>query len=146
MKTSILIVALSAGILAVVFSNCNTASENVEDAQREIVKAAVVLDKTTQEYILDLNKYKAEVAERIEANQKSIDEFRKRIQLEKNELRAEYEGRISTLERKNSDMKRRMDQYQANGKENWEDFKREFNDDMEILSKAFSDVFNSDKK
>ncbi len=34
----------------------------------------------------------------------------------------------------------KMNDYKANGKENWEIFKKEFNHDMDELGKAFKDL------
>ena len=44
------------------------------------------------------------------------------------------------MEQKNTDLKRRLDDYKQDGKENWEKFKIEFNRDMDELGKAFKDL------
>ena len=42
--------------------------------------------------------------------------------------------------KKNSDLKMKLDNYKAEGKENWKKFKIEFNRDMEELGIAFKDL------
>lgn len=37
-------------------------------------------------------------------------------------------------------MKKKMDDYNMDGKENWEKFKTEFNHDMDELGQAFKDL------
>ena len=44
------------------------------------------------------------------------------------------------MEQKNTDMKKRMDEYKADGKEQWKKFKAEFSRDMDELGQAFKDL------
>ena len=50
------------------------------------------------------------------------------------------EKKIDELEQKNSELKKRLDDYKADGKEKWEKFKAEFSHDMDELGKAFKDL------
>lgn len=81
-----------------------------------------------------------QTAARTEANNKSIAEFNARTSNEKKELQAEYQKKIAELEQKNSDMKKRMDEYKADSKEQWDAFKAEFNRDMDELGIALKDL------
>ena len=74
--------------------------------------------------------------EKIDANEKSIAEFKARIAKEKRENRAKYEKKLAGLEQKNSDMKKKLDEYKEDGKEKWTSFKNEFSHDMDELGKA----------
>jgi chromosome segregation ATPase len=87
-----------------------------------------------------MEKYRKEKEEKIEANTKSILEFNERISKEKKEAREEYTAKIAALEQKNSDLKKKMDDYKADGKESWETFKAEFTHDMDELGKAIVDL------
>lgn len=57
-------------------------------------------------------------------------------------VKANYDKKIAELEQKNSDIKKRMDDYKAKDKENWAAFKIEFSHDMDELGNSFSDFFN----
>ncbi len=48
--------------------------------------------------------------------------------------------KIAELDSKNTDMKRKLDNFKANGKDNWETFKTEFSHDMDELGNAFRDL------
>ena len=137
MKKSILIIAVSTFITVV---SCNSPVEKVKNAQEDVAVANVNLDKANQEYIADILNYRKEVAQKIEANNTSIVEFKARIEHEKKETRAEYNKKMEELEMKNSDAKKKMDEYNQEGKENWEKFKTEFSHDMDELGKAFKDL------
>lgn len=137
MKKSILVIVTSICIAVV---SCNSPVEKVKNAQEDVAVANANLDKANQEYIADILSYRKEVAQKIEANNVSIAEFKVRIEHEKKETRAEYIKKMEELEMKNSDAKKKMDEYNQEGKENWEKFKTEFNHDMEELGKAFKDL------
>lgn len=122
-------------------TNCTTSSEKVADAEQNVIEAQNDLDNANNEYLKDIETFKSETKSRIDANQKSIDEFHARIAKEKKEVKAEYQKNIAELENKNSDMKKQLDDYQADGKENWEAFKTKFNQDMEELGVAFTNFF-----
>ena len=48
--------------------------------------------------------------------------------------------KISDLEQKNTDMKKKLDEYGMEGKDKWDAFKAEFNHDMDELGKALKDL------
>lgn len=123
-----------------IVTGCNTPAEKVEKAQQEVDEANNKLDKVTDEYQADIAKYRLEATERIAANEKSIAEFNTRIDDQKKVAKADYTIKIAELEKKNTDMKKKMDDYKEDGKDKWEKFKLEFNHDLEELGKAFKDL------
>jgi hypothetical protein len=98
------------------------------------------LDIAQAEYMADMAKYKTETAEKIAANDLIIKDFNDRIASQKKDAKVEYKQKVASLEQKNTDMKKKMDDYKLEGKENWEKFKTEFNHDMDELGKAFKDL------
>lgn len=143
MKKSILTLAAAVLIAGAIVTSCNTPAQKVENAKDNVTEAQEVLDKANQEYLqeylADIESYRKEAAEKIAANDRSIAEFNARIENEKKEAQANYRKRIADLEQKNSDMKKKMDDYKAEGKEKWDKFKEEFSRDMEEVGKAFKD-------
>lgn len=140
MKKSILALAVFTFITATVVSSCNSPSEKVENAETEVVEANKDLEKANDEYSAEVESYRKDIADKVTANEQSIKEFNARIANEKREAKAAYQKKIAELEQKNSDMKKKMDDYKQDGKENWEKFKTEFNRDMDELGKAFKDL------
>ncbi|MES2587329.1 MAG: hypothetical protein V4622_00030 [Bacteroidota bacterium] len=140
MKKPLLTLAVVAGLIASI-SSCETSAKKVENAQENLEESEDKLDEANQEYVAEIEEYRKETADRIEANNKSIAEFNARIDNEKMEAKADYRKRVLELEQKNSDLKKTMDDYKAQGKENWEEFKTEFSDDMNDLGEAIKNVF-----
>jgi hypothetical protein len=125
---------------ALIFTGCNTPAEKVEKAQENVNEANDNLSKAQEEYITDIENYRHTENKKIEANEKSIADFKARIGHEKREARIEYEKRIAELEQKNSDMKRKIDDYKADGKEKWELFKADFTKGMNEIEQSIKDL------
>jgi chromosome segregation ATPase len=138
MKKSILLLAiLSAVSGSILITQCTSTSEKVADAQAEVNEAHQELNDANEEYLADVEKYRKETAAEIAANNESIAAFNKRIETKKNEAKAVYKNQIIQLEQKNTDMQKRLDDYKADGKDNWKAFKKEFSHDMSELGQAF---------
>jgi septal ring factor EnvC (AmiA/AmiB activator) len=137
MKKTILTAAFLTSIL---LTSCSTPAEKVVKAGENVTEANKDLDKATKEYEADIEACRKQTAEKIEANNKSIADFNVRIEHEKKEVKAEYHKKMAELEQKNSDMKKKMDDYKADGKENWEKFKTGFNSEMEALGVEFKEL------
>ena len=84
--------------------------------------------------------YRKEAADRIAANDSSIAQFKARIANEKKADRADYQKKLDVLDAKNSDLKKRMDDYKAEGKSNWQIFRAEFNHDMDALGTSIKNM------
>jgi outer membrane murein-binding lipoprotein Lpp len=139
MKNSILIItALAIGVNLSITSCDSSPKENGLEIDESL--AVAELDKAFEEYAEDVQSFKEEAANRIAENNKITQEFKVRIESEKKEAKADYEKRIAKLEQKNTDMKKTLDEYKADRKENWESFKTEFNHDMDELGTAFRDL------
>lgn len=144
MKNPIKLIAAGLFFLGASVTSCDSTKENVEEAQENVDEAERELEIANNEYLEDMENYKKETSVKIEANNKSIIDFNKRIANEKTEAKEEYQKKIAELDQKNSDLKMRMENYQASGKENWEVFKSEFNRDMDALGTAFTNVFSKE--
>ncbi|MBK6834316.1 MAG: hypothetical protein IPG89_08610 [Bacteroidetes bacterium] len=139
MKKSILVFAVTTLIIGSTLTSCNTTAEKVENAEEKVTEANVDLDKANKEYIEEIVKYRVEKAEAIAANEKSIAEFKARIEKDKKGAKAEYVAKVAELEKKNTDMKYKMDNYKEEGKEGWILFRDEFTHDMIELAKAVNE-------
>ncbi len=140
MKKSILLFTASTLLTGAILTSCSTPAEKVENAETNVTEANEELDQANDEYLADITSYRTMTDDKIAANEKSIAEFEARIANEKKEAKADYQKKIDELNQKNTDMKKKMDDYTADGKENWENFKTEFSHDMDELGTAFKDL------
>jgi len=139
MKKSILLLAVSTMIVGASLTSCSSSAEKVENAEAKVTEANVDLDKANKEYLEEVVQYRVEKAEAIAANEKSIAEFKARIEKDKKGAKADYLNTIAELEKKNTDMKYKMDNYKEEGKEKWVLFRDEFTRDMIELAKAVNE-------
>ena len=145
MKNSILALVACSFIVGGSLISCNTPAEKVENAQTTVQEANKDLDVANKEYLADMKVYRQETADKIAANDKSIADFKVRVAKQKKDAKADYEKQIADLEQKNTDMRKRLDDYKVDGKEQWEKFKTEFGHDMDELGKAFKGFTEKDK-
>ncbi len=146
MKISIVVLTVFALIASAYVTGCKTPAEKVGSAQTNVIEANKDLDVANKEYLADIEKYRKETADKIAANDKSITEFKARIDREKKTAKDEYSKKIMVLEQKNTDLKKKMDEYKSDGKEQWEAFKAEFSHDMDELGQAFKDLMVNNVK
>ena len=147
MKKTILVIAVCSFIIKSLFlTGCSSSAQKADKAEQNVIKTNNDLDNANKAYITDIENYRKETAKKIATNNQSITEFKARVNHDKKFARADYNKKIADLEQKNHDMKKRMDDYKANGKENWETFKRELNHDMDELGKSFKDFTVKNEK
>ncbi len=145
MKKSMKVLAVSFLFLGSALTSCSTPEEKIEDARNNVDEANRELDDS-KEHLWEVENYKAQHQAQIEENERSIAEFNARIDSQKKEARADYKKKIAELDAKNTDMKKRMDDFNSDNKAGWERFKEEFNHDMEALGDAFRDLGEDNKK
>jgi hypothetical protein len=90
----------------------------------------------------DIDSYRKQINDTIDANIKSIADFKVKIQHDKKRAKAFYDEKIEALEKGNIEMKKKIVEYKGEGKEKWEVFKKEFSDGMDTLGKAFKDLIS----
>lgn len=152
MKKTIITLAFSSILIGFGFTACNSSAQKVENAQEKLddsennlVEAEIDLEQVRQDSIDEYMKFRTQAEEKIIAHNKSIAEFRTRIAQQKRENRSQYEAKLYELEQKNTDLKKKLDDYKDGGKDKWVSFKNEFGHDMEELGKALKDFTSSNK-
>ena len=139
MKNLKKVITISFMIIGVMLIGC---FENSEKSKQDIKENI----KENEAYKLEMDEYRFRIAEQITTNENSIIAFRSRIANQKKEARADYEKKINDLNNKNTDLKMRLDAFNADNKESWELFKVEFGRDMDELGNALHDfTINSQK-
>ena len=83
----------------------------------------------------------SEAESKITANEKSIDELKTEIKTASIKFRTHYEKEVVVLEQKNIELKKKISEYKYEGKDKWEEFKRGFNKDVDIVGNALKEIF-----
>ena len=146
MKKSYMPLVLSFFLITILLISCASPSEKVENAKEGLVDANNKLDTAIKNYQADINAYKTETSSKIAANELAIKNFNSKIENEKKELRASYLSKIEVLEKKNRDLKNKLDNYQDDGNDKWRTFKAEFGQEMDDLGKSIKDLASKDNK
>ncbi|MFY8137614.1 MAG: peptidase M23 [Flavobacteriales bacterium] len=134
------------GLTTFFFYGCSDSGQKVQSAQDDVEEANKDLEVAKTNYLEDVAEYRKQTAVMIAQNEKSIAEFNERIKNEKADEKYKYEAKIKELESRNTDMKKRMDDYKVESKEKWDMFKAEFSNDMDELGLAFKNLFTSENE
>jgi hypothetical protein len=134
-KTAILTIMVGA-----ILTGCETPAEKVEKAAINVNEANKELDQAQADYASDIESFRKLSDDKIAANEKSMAEFEARIANEKKEAKVDYDKKIMELQQKNIDMKKRIDDYKADGKDKWELFKAGFTKDMDKIKESLKDL------
>lgn len=140
MKKSILALAASTFITGAILTSCKSPEEKVENAKDNVIEASEDLNKAKEDYLIEIENYKLETAQELDANDKIIADLEAKMAREKAVAKETDKKRLAELKKKNQEMKEKIDKYKAEGKEKWDSFKAEFKHDMEELGKAFKDI------
>ncbi|HXU26479.1 MAG TPA: hypothetical protein VN698_04545 [Bacteroidia bacterium] len=140
MNKKILKTAGLAFIVGAILTGCETSAEKVAKAEINLNQANKDLNEAQEEYVADIENYRKETDEKIAKNEKSMAEFEARIANEKKEAKDDYNKKIIALQQKNTDLKKRMDDYKADGKDKWELFKTGFTRDMNEIKESLRDL------
>jgi F0F1-type ATP synthase membrane subunit b/b' len=89
---------------------------------------------------------RADIDRRIEKNNSDIEQLKADARMKKKEARREYDEKVNDLESRNHKLRERYDASKAESKDDWENFKKEFNHDMDELGNAIQDLFRDNKK
>lgn len=141
MKKTLFYTAIAAIAAGSIFTSCNSGAKKTETVQEAT--------ENLQDAQADLNSeyptFKTEAEVKIAANEVRIAELREKLnkpgKAPFDEMR---KNRIDELERKNLELKSRLNGYQKEHSD-WETFKREFNHDMDGIAEAFEDLGKDNK-
>ena len=142
MKKSMLNIAIAALFLPALFFACgkvedsardkaNEAKEEVREAQQDVEAARDIEERKA---------YKANILERIARNEERIAQLREKKKSSGKGMDEMYQMRIETLEKRNAELKEKINNYEGSDKAKWEEFKREFNHDMDELGKSIKEL------
>jgi len=152
MKKRNVIFATIAFAVMSIFVGCGTSADKTAAAEKEVAEAKENLADAKRDAILDRKveakewqDFQDESSDKITSNNIKIAELKRRMlqsgQLENAVLRE----RIINLEMKNTELRKRMETYDAS-QNDWASFKREFSNDMDELGESLEDLTVDSKK
>ena len=128
-----------------VYMGCSSDSDKKPaDATETLKQADQELATARAEYEKEWQKFKNDAELKISANEKKIAEHKAEMKDANKKLKTKYTDEVSRLYQKNRELKAKIAQYKYEGKNNWEEFKKSFNHDLESVGNALNDLF--DKK
>lgn len=154
MKTILFTLAIAMFVVGGLFTGCQSPTEKKQEAQEDLQEAREDLAEAQKEVSDSIRRaataeeyqaFKTEAEVKIKKNNERIAELRVKHSKPGKALDEYYESRISALEKRNRELREELDSYDRS-RTDWEEFKREFNHDMNELGKAIEDLFVDNKK
>lgn len=142
MKKSIYFITTILISFAFIAQSCDRSSDQMENAETTVIEAERDREIAQSEIEADVRIFREETSNKIRENNLAIAEIKREIQDEEGETRAEYNERITELERENNDLKRRMDNYSITNRDHWDEFKNDFSSSMDDLGNSLDDFFS----
>jgi len=136
MKKSMLMVMAAGYVLITILAECNSPSKKVENATENLREAKQELNQAQMDSAADFELFKKESEAKIDNNEKLITAFRQRMATDKIKIKVIDQKVIDDLEQRNINMRKRMEEYKGKSKDEWNEFKIEFNRSMDDLGNA----------
>jgi hypothetical protein len=138
-KTTLLMTAIAFSA-ASLFVGCNIPADKVDSSRENVSEAQRDLADAKRELKTDLENFRISTEVQLSKNRNHITVLRGNAANERVELRDSYNAKITELENRNLAMETRLNNFQTDKNDDWQNFKAEFNRDMEGLGTAFKDL------
>ena len=143
MKNIYIIFAVIGFFAGAVLTSCNIDREKkVEDAKEKAHQANKELKDAQAKYDKEWQQFKSDAEFRIRTNENRINEFKTEIQTASGTFKTKYQKEVFSLEQKNIELKTKIREYKYEGKDKWEEFKKGFNHDMDVVGETLHDLFS----
>lgn len=107
-----------------------------------VTKAKQELKDAQAQYESEWQQFRSDVDSKINANEKRIAEFEAEIKTASGKYRAKYEKDVVVLEQKNTDLRKKLNDYKFESRNNWEEFKTDFNREVDDIMVGLNDIFS----
>ncbi len=150
MKTYILKTILTTSIIGLFMTSCNNSptakEEDVKEATQDLIDAEADLDQAEYDSISDFNTFKESIQLKLVENQKVIDDLKLKITSKRKVERDIDEVEINKLEKRNTDLRLKIENYEQGPAQKWALFKVDFNNELDDLGKSISEMADRNKK
>jgi len=142
MKKNIFIIALIGIFSVAVLSGCDkTQEQKVQTAQGNLADAKQDVKTAEADLTAEWQAFKVQSEQTIAANEKRIIAFNAKMEKAGTKTKVKYAKDVADLEKKNTAMKEKLASYKVEGRSNWDEFKQNFNRDIDDLGKTMTDLF-----
>ncbi len=144
MKYSIFMVSTITLIAAFVLSGCDSPSNRMENAETSVIEANRDLEMAETEVEADLLLFRAENEDKVMEYNRTISEIKQKIENESDmDVRVNLERKLDEYEVSLRSLNSEMNNYQASGRENWDEFKDGFSNRMDNLGDSLENFFSA---
>jgi peptidoglycan hydrolase CwlO-like protein len=142
LKTLGLAFLVTGGLL----TSCNSSSEKKSEQNSDTMEQAEQAMEDAKRGIQEeWEKFRSESESWVKKNEDRISEMREKGKSDKT-FKEKYKEAVDDLEKKNESLKARLNDARTDTRENWQEFKREWDHDMESLQEAFNDLGKNNAK
>ena len=150
MKTYIIKTILTTSIIGLFMTSCNNSptakEEDVKEATQDLIDAEADLDQAESDSISDFNTFKESIQLKLVENQKVIDDLKLKITSKGKVERDIDEVEINKLEKRNTDLRLKIENYEQGPEQKWALFRVDFNNELDDLGKSISEMADRNKK
>lgn len=150
MKTYIIKTILTTSIIGLFMTSCNNSptakEEDVQEATQDLIDAEADLEQAEYDSISDFNTFKESIQLKLVENQNVIDDLKLKITSKGKVERDIDEVEINKLEKRNTDLRLKIENYEQGPEQKWELFKVDFNNELDNLGQSISDMADRNKK
>jgi predicted RNase H-like nuclease (RuvC/YqgF family) len=140
-KIKLFTINLTIGISSIL--SCNeTPKQKLEAAETEVAETQADLDTAKMDFDTEIAHYQRETNDKIGRYSKQLEDFKMNAANEKKLASKEFQKKISALEAKNSEMKKRISEFKADDKMGWYDFRGKCEYDMQCIDKDINNICN----
>ncbi|MGA3287764.1 MAG: hypothetical protein ABSD46_10085 [Bacteroidota bacterium] len=135
MKNKIFTFAVIACMAGLFLAGCEKKSEQKVEAAKQELKGAKA------DYIAEWQKFKTESEAQIKVNEDRIDAFKAKMEKAGTKAKAKYKKAVAELKQKNHELKEKLEDYKDEGESKWEEFKTNFNHDLNAVGETITNLF-----
>jgi exonuclease VII large subunit len=142
MKYKYFILTVILLITGSILTGCESNRGSKENAKEEVQKADQALKDSQAQFDNEWQQFKNEAESKIENNEKRINDFKAEMKKSSEKFKAKYANKVLTLEQKNIELKKMINSYRYEGKDNWDNFKLGFSSNMDSVGNELNDIFS----
>lgn len=150
MKTYIIKTILTTSIIGLFMTSCNNSptakEEDVKEATQDLIDAEADFDQAEYDSISNFNAFKENIQLKLVENQSVINDLKSKISSKGKVDRDIDEVEINKLEKRNTELKLKIENYEQGPEQKWALFKVDFNNELDDLGKSISNMADRNKK
>ena len=134
-----------------IYSGCeSTPEKRVESAEQDLHEARKEIKEAVKDartaYRDEWHTFQFDTEAKLRDNEYRINELKRQMVKAPVKSKMKFDKEIEAVEQRNENLKQKLADYKDEGKEEWEDFKKEFAIEVEGIQKSLSNVTELKKK